>query len=614
MRNEQIRMIKNATVNAMFIWNKSNHGNRGSFILFLLVCFSVVLLQPSTSVSQETQQIAPASDQNPLRKKLSLKERLQSRRQVQLDNSQSEIAVYACPMHPEVTSDQPGKCSKCGMFLVKQTGQMSGAQPMQMQMATEPVDRPGTKKSTPMPMDMSQHDHDHSAGIQEAGEMPIVHDNKEARSKPVPRFWDSETARPDPLPAQQHDHKHTMGLTPEKPLPSIFEPVKHAMPGLPPSQSELDTSNKYVCPMHPQIVQDGPGSCPICGMDLVAHKSHAPDTKNPQVFLSAAVIQNMGVRVAPVQKNHLHNHIITQGLVTADDDRITNIHPRTAGWIQKLYLLTEGDRVERKDQLVDFYSPWINEIQLEFIAALEEYDMLSFEPERAGEVNSKIDHLINSLRLLNVMDMDIMRIRSSRKVQNTIQLLAPQSGVITDLNIREGTYLEPYQAMFTIVDLSRVWVMIDIYEHQAVSVRKGQQVTITTPAIPSREWKASIDYIYPEVNPNTRTLKARITVKNPDEALLLNMYANVDISVSPEHEEVLTVPREAVIITGEREVVIKALDNGHFQPVDITSGLRDNDNIEILSGLNEGDNIVISGQFLIDSESSLQASFLRLAN
>jgi membrane fusion protein, copper/silver efflux system len=600
-------------VTTMLIWNKSNHGNRGSLILLLLVCFSVVLLQPSIAVSQEAQQISPASEQKPVRKKMSFKERLQLRKQMQLDNSQSENVVYACPMHPEVTSDKPGKCSKCGMFLVKQPPQISAEQPMQIKMVSESMNMPGDTTSAPMTMDMSEHDHERSAGMQKSDDISM-HENMDTKSNTTPHFWDSETVRPDPLLSKTQDHKHTTGLTPEKPLPSIFEPVRHTMPGLSSNGADTELSGKYVCPMHPQIVQDGPGSCPICGMDLVAHKSHTTDTKKPQVYVSAAVIQNMGVRIAPVKMNHLHNHIITQGLVTADDDRITNIHPRTAGWIQKLYLLTEGDRVERKDELVEFYSPWINEIQLEFIAALEEYDMLSFEPERAGEVNSKIDNLINSLRLLNVMDMDIMRIRNTRKVQNTIQLLAPQSGVITDLNIREGTYLEPYQPMFTIVDLSRVWVMIDIYEHQAVSVRKGQQVTITTAAIPSRQWNANIDYIYPEVNPKTRTLKARITVKNPDEALLLNMYVNVDISVSPEHQQVLTVPREAIILTGEREVVIKALDNGHFQPVDITSGLRDNDNVEILSGLNEGDKIVISGQFLIDSESSLQASFLRLAN
>jgi membrane fusion protein, copper/silver efflux system len=546
----------------MSIRNEFYHGYRGTIIFLLIIGLLSSPLFYSSAFSQESQQLSAPFDRKSVRSKMSFKERLQSRKQMQAAQGSMEM-------------------------------------PADMAM-TEPT------------MSVPQHHHDNEDDIQASDGMSTMHKSMQTESGTTPRYWDSSADRPEPV--DQHNHEHATGLTPEKPLPSIFKPLKHAMPGVPPIQSDMESGDKYVCPMHPQIVQDGPGSCPICGMDLVAHKTHAPDTKNPKVFLSSAVIQNMGVRVAPVKKNHLHNHIITQGLVTADEDRITNIHPRTAGWIQKLYLLTEGDRVERKDELVDFYSPWINEIQLQFIAALEEYDMLSYEPEKAVEVNSKIDNFINSLRLLNVMDMDIMRIKNTRKVQNTIQLLAPQSGVITDLNIREGTYLEPYQPMFTIVDLSRVWVMIDIYEHQAVSVRKGQQVTITTPAIPSRKWEANIDYIYPEVNPKTRTLKARITLKNPDEALLLNMYVNVDISVSPDQQEVLTVPREAVILTGEREVVIKALDKGHFQPVDITSGMRDNDNVEILSGLNEGDKIVISGQFLIDSESSLQASFLRLSN
>ena len=525
--------------------------------MFSLFAASVISISiaPSTALADTTQTATDSSIDKPIRHKDSFKERLQKRK-----------------------------------ALAEQSNQMPANTDMSMQ--HEHQDMPS---SMTMPVNQESMAMEHEQHID---------------SKAVPRFWDSMQSEPESM--HQHNPEKTV-LTPEKPSPSVFKPIKHAMPSISADDSGTDGSNKYVCPMHPQIVRDTQGSCPICGMDLVTHKNQSGDVKNPQVFLTTSVIQNMGVRIAPVRKNQLHNHIATQGLVSADEDRVVNIHPRTAGWIQRLYPLTEGDRVERKDTLVDFYSPWINEIQLEYIAALEEFDMLSFAPEKAQEINSKVDSLTNSLRLLNVMDMDIMRIRNTRKVLNTIQLLAPLSGVITDLNVREGTYLEPYQSMFTIVDLSKVWVMIDIYEHQAVSVRKGQQVSITTPAIPSRKWQANIDYIYPEVNPETRTLKARITLDNPDEALLLNMYVNVDIAVSHSNHEVLTVPRESVIVTGEREVVIKALGNGHFQPVDVKTGIRDNDNIEIISGLNEQDEVVISGQFLIDSESSLQASFLRLS-
>ncbi|MBE9567276.1 MAG: efflux RND transporter periplasmic adaptor subunit [Proteobacteria bacterium] len=375
----------------------------------------------------------------------------------------------------------------------------------------------------------------------------------------------------------------------------------------------------YICPMHPQIMQHEPGgSCPICGMDLVAKENTAPSgatavVDKPQVFLDAVVIQNMGVRTAKVDRKILEKTIHTQGLVTADDDRLLQIHSRTGGWIEKLYLLTEGDRVDRKEVLVDFYSPWINQAQLKYIEALEEYDMTSFDPSKKTEVGAKVDSMRNSLRLLKVMDMDIMRIKNSRKVQNTIQLLAPQGGVIIELNVSEGTYVEPYQSMFTIVDLSRVWVMVDIYEHQASWVRKGNIVEIAAPAISARNWQGVVDFIYPEVDPKTRTLRARITVDNPDEALLLNMFVKVDITANSTQQAVLTVPREAVILTGERETVIKSLGSGHFQPVDVKTGRRGGGSVEVLSGLQQGEEIVVSGQFLIDSESSLQASFLRMS-
>ena len=155
--------------------------------------------------------------------------------------------------------------------------------------------------------------------------------------------------------------------------------------------------------------------------------------------------------------------------------------------------------------------------------------------------------------------------------------------------------------------------MVDIFEHQAPWIRKGLQVVITTPAMPGRTWSGKLEFIYPEVNPKTRTLRARIDVPNPDEALLLNMFVQVDLSAGAMQEHVLRVPREAIILTGERELVVKALGNGHFQPVEVTTGVWGNDQVEIIDGLDEGDEVVISGQFLIDSESNIQSSLLRMA-
>jgi Cu(I)/Ag(I) efflux system membrane fusion protein len=437
-------------------------------------------------------------------------------------------------------------------------------------------------------------------------------------------FWESKES-----PASRKD-QHSHNQSEQKNYPVTQRMLPTTQPDLSVTtdqnilQSPVEHGNNhlkkqqgttYICPMHPQIIQHEPGgNCPICGMNLVAKETAIPKKgEKPQVFLQAAVIQNMGVRTAKVDRRILHKKIHTQGLVTADDERLLSIHPRTGGWIEVLHLITEGDRIERKEVLVDFYSPWINQVQLDFITALEEYDLAAFDPSKKTESAAKVASLRNSLRLLNVMDMDIMRINNTRKVLNTIQLRAPQGGIVTRLNINEGSYVEPYQSMFTIVDLSQVWVMVDIYEHQAPWVRKGQRVEITAPAIPARSWLGEVDFIYPEVDAKTRTLRARIVVANPDEALLLNMFVKVNITANTTKQAVLTVPREAVIITGEREAVIKSLGNGHFQPVDVKTGMRGEGSVEILSGLQQGDEIVVSGQFLIDSESSLQASFLRMS-
>ena len=368
----------------------------------------------------------------------------------------------------------------------------------------------------------------------------------------------------------------------------------------------------FVCPMHPQIIRDAAGDCPLCGMDLVKKTLEPAADKRPGVTLDASVIQNMGVRTGKVKRGTLQRHIKTQGTATYDEARIILIHSRTPGWIEKLDILTDGVTVERKDQLVEFYSPYIVHAQLEYIAALEEADLAGFGSGDQTELNAKVKSLRHALKLLNVGEMEIMRIEKYRTVLNTISIMAPQSGVVTKLGVREGMYVEPEDTMFTIVDLGRLWVMVDIYEHQISWVKPGLKTRITAPALPDRSWEGTLEFIYPEVNPMSRTLRARITVPNPDHALIPNMFVEVSISSAPK-ENVLLVPREAVIPTGERETVVKALGDGHFQPVEVTSGLWVGTEVEIISGLKEDDEVVISGQFLIDSESTLRAAFSRMS-
>jgi Cu(I)/Ag(I) efflux system membrane fusion protein len=368
----------------------------------------------------------------------------------------------------------------------------------------------------------------------------------------------------------------------------------------------------YVCPMHPQVVRDATGSCPICGMELVEKQLEPAASERPQVTLDAAVVQNMGVRTAKVKRGPLRRQVQTQGTVTYDEDRIVKVHSRTPGWIEKLNIRSDGIAVKRKDELAQFYSPLIVQLQLEYIAALEELDIAELASADQSEISTRVQSLRNSLRLLHVMDMDIMSIEKYRRVNSTIPIVAPRTGVITSLGVREGMYVEPDQTLFTIVDLSRLWVMVDIYEHQMGWMKPGLEAILKAPALPEKRWEGTLEFIYPEVDPLARTLRARIAVANPDGVLVPNMFVEVTISGDAKNN-VLIVPRESVIPTGERETVVKALGNGHFQPAEVTSGMWVGPDVEIISGLQENDEVVVSGQFLIDSESSLRADFSRMA-
>ena len=371
----------------------------------------------------------------------------------------------------------------------------------------------------------------------------------------------------------------------------------------------------FVCPMHPSVVRNMPASCPICGMDLVERELDETDEERPVISLDAAVVQSMGVRTATIERGTLWKYIKTQGKVAYDDDRLIQVHPRTPGWIENLYVRTDGVRVERKDDLADYFSPDVLWAQQDYIDILEEGELDSFgSPSEAPDTFKAFRERagVDMLRYFKVPTMDIMGIQQTMRPRSIVPIRAPQGGIITRHNVREGMFVTPADAMFTIVDLSEVWVMVDIYEHQIAWMRPGLTAEITTPAYPGRTWEGKVDFIYPEVHPQARTLRARLEFSNPDELLLPNMFVEAVIYGGPKRD-VLVVPREALILTGERELVVKALGDNSFQPVEVQTGMWRGDSVEVMSGLEEGDEIVLSGQFLIDSESNLQASFRRMS-
>ncbi len=357
---------------------------------------------------------------------------------------------------------------------------------------------------------------------------------------------------------------------------------------------------KYVCPMHPQIVRDEPGNCPICGMDLVAKMIDAQAGRHPTVEISNAVINNMGVRYAPAQHATLWKYIQTVGRIDYDETRLAHVHPRAAGWIEQLELKAEGDPVRRGQLIGRLYSEEILSAQVDFLIALG---------QSGGK--ARLEKARNRLRLLGVPEGTITAIQNKGESVNTVPVLANADGVVTMLGARKGMYVTPDKEIVTIADLGRIWVLVDVYEHQIDWLAEGLTAEIKVPAYPGRTWEGKVEYIYPQLDPKSRTLKVRLAFDNPDGLLKANMFADVVIYGGPKRD-VLAVPAEAVIETGRRTSVVLALGGGRFQPVDVVTGMNSGGKVEILSGLKAGDQVVVSGQFLIDSESSLQASFLRM--
>ncbi|KAA6185394.1 efflux RND transporter periplasmic adaptor subunit [Thiohalocapsa marina] len=383
------------------------------------------------------------------------------------------------------------------------------------------------------------------------------------------------------------------------------ESIASAADDTPLEHAEKHLDPKYVCPMHPRIIKDAPGTCPICGMDLVPRQLDPMTGKRPQVALTPAVVQTLGVRTAPVQRGTLWKYIRTVGRVAYDETRLAHVHPRAAGWIESLSLRAEGEPVVRGQQLAELYAPEILSAQIDFLLALDQTRL------DGPQVNA--DKARNILRLLAVPDDVIRAIEQRGEPQNRVPVRASIDGIVTAMAARDGMYVTEASALFTIADLSRVWVLAEVYEHQIDWLAEGLSAEMTLPARPGRSWEGRVDYLYPALDADTRTLRVRLVFDNADLSLKPNMFADVIIYGGP-RRDVLKIPAEALIVTGERESVVKALADGRFQPVDVVTGMHRGDEVEILSGLDAGDRVVVSGQFLIDSESSLQASFQRLSD
>jgi Cu(I)/Ag(I) efflux system membrane fusion protein len=365
------------------------------------------------------------------------------------------------------------------------------------------------------------------------------------------------------------------------------------------SKKHLDPN--YVCPMHPQIIRDKPGSCPICGMDLVEKEAEQNPEEDVIVKISPAVENNMGVRTTEVIKDRLWRRIDTVGYVGFDDNRISHIHLRTKGWIEKLLVKSEGERITKGQLLFEVYAPELVNAQEEYLQALSSGNRGLARASR------------ERLQALGISEEQIKSISKTRKARQYVKVFARQDGIIDKLNVREGMFVMPQMEVMSLADLSSVWILAEIFESQADWVKTGQPAEVKLSYLPGRVWEGEVEYIYPSLDPKTRTLKVRLRFDNKDETLKPNMFSDVTIYGGAKRE-VMIIPREALIRTGTKERVIVSMGNGRFQPRNVTAGIETGEQLEIIKGLEVGERIVTSGQFLIDSEASLKASLARMAS
>ena len=419
---------------------------------------------------------------------------------------------------------------------------------------------------------------------------------------------------------------------------------------------EASAKQLYSCGMHPDIIQEGPGNCPICGMKLTPIKGASAGPSKPEgerkikywrasmdptfisdkpgkspmgmdlipvyedeikegaISIDPITVQNMGLRTALVQTGRLTKTIRTVGHIDYDEKRLYIINTKVTGWIEKLHVNTTGEMVKKGQPLLEIYSPELVSTQEEYLTSLKSYQELKDSPYQ--EARKGALELLNSTRKrLELWDIDkdqIENLEQNGEIKKTLTLYSPTTGVVLHKNAVEGAYVKAGSDLFRIADLSAVWVLAHIYEYELPYVKLGQKAQISLPYLPGESFEGKLTYIYPYLDQKTRDLKVRLEFLNPGYRLKPEMYANVVIESKLAGERIL-IPEEAVIRSGKREIVFVDLGEGKYAPREIASGVSgEGGMVEVKNGLLLGETIVVSGQFMLDSESKTQEAIQKM--
>jgi RND family efflux transporter MFP subunit len=379
----------------------------------------------------------------------------------------------------------------------------------------------------------------------------------------------------------------------------------------------------YIDPMHPAYKSDKPGVAPDCGMRLEpvyadgggsaqplapSPQPLAPGPGSSAIRISPERQQLIGVTFATVEHGSTTRSIRSLGKVTIDETRVAHVHTRIEGWIEKVFVDFTGDVVKAGQPMLTIYSPEMLASQQELLLARRARDLMKANPlaSAAEHGESLFEAARRRLQLWDLSDDQIQQVLSTGEPIRSITVHAPMGGFVSERKAFPNQKVTPDSDLYTITDLSRIWIMADVFESDITSIKLGDPAYVIFPNGGPPPLAAKVNYIQPQVDPMTRTLKVRLDADNPGMRMKPDMFMNVEFGIATASQ--LTVPAGAVLDTGDRQTVFVDLGNGYLEPRQVVIGERLGDRVTITRGLSAGERVVASGTFLVDSESQLKAA------